>query len=95
MEAETRTGAGVVRVLRRTCSPVRNVMVDEGGRRGSWERVEKKAENRFAENETVHHRVTNPFPYSRGEWSGEIIGHTLGIVNLFPSSPTNPFTARH
>lgn len=69
LDAETRT-VRVLRVLRRTCSPVRDVMVDEGGRR-SWEK--KREENHSAENEKVRRRVTTRCPR---RWPDDIIGYT-------------------
>lgn len=42
LKAETRT-MRVLRVLRRTCSPVRDVMVDEGGRRSRGEKKGRRA----------------------------------------------------
>lgn len=70
LKAETRT-MRVLRVLRRTCSPVRDVMVDEGGRRSRGGK--KRWESHSAENEKVRRRVTTRWP--RG-WPDKIIGYT-------------------
>lgn len=76
LEVETRT-VRVLRVLRRTCSLVRDVMVDKGRPR-SWREIVdrgKKEKKRFAENEKMRRRVTTPSS-DRADGRGEIIGHT-------------------
>lgn len=60
-EAETRT-ARILRVLRRTCSPVRDVMVD-GGRREEEGRKEK---NRHGKRESAAPR-NNPLLLTTGD----------------------------
>lgn len=81
LKAETRT-MRVLRVLRRTCSPVRDVMVDEGGRRSRGEK--KVGEPLRGKRESAASR-NNPMAKRMARQNNWI--HTVPLIYFCRMSP--------